>query len=157
MDATGLNDESFDQVENLTRARNLPSFQLAGYPDRRDIDLNALCGGGVKIVGRVAGVRAGKLQLSGSLRNVCALADLKMNRLLNTFDQWATERGVDNEIGPVHRFAPTQVDAAPRFRSICRRATFVRCFGPPGSVQTTHGSMYRCSTTKATSCTKVAS
>jgi len=113
MDATGLNDESFDQVENLTRARNLPSFQLAGYPDRRDIDLNALRGSGVRIVGRVAGVRDGKLQLSGSLRNVCALADLKMNRLLNTFDQWATERGVDNEIGPVHRFAPTQVDAAP--------------------------------------------
>ena len=42
MDATGLNDERYDEVENLTRARSLPSFQLAGYPDRRNIDLNAL-------------------------------------------------------------------------------------------------------------------
>lgn len=113
MDATGLNDESFDQVENLNRARNLPSFQVAGYPDRRDIDLNALRGIGVNIVGRLAGVRDGRLQLSGSLRNVCELADLKLKRLLNTFDQWAAERGIEREIEPAHRLAPTQVDAAP--------------------------------------------
>jgi len=113
MDATGLNDERFDQVENLNRARNLPSFQIAGYPDRRDIDLNALRGLGVQFVGRLAGVRDGGLQLSGSLRNVCDLADLKQNRLLNAFDQWATERGLDGELDPVHRFAPTAVDAVP--------------------------------------------
>ena len=29
MDATGLNDERYDEVENLSRARNLASFQLA--------------------------------------------------------------------------------------------------------------------------------
>jgi putative flavoprotein involved in K+ transport len=113
MDATGLNDETFDQVENLNRARVLPSFQLAGYPDRRNIDLNALRSIGVKIVGRLAGVRDGKFQLSGSLRNVCELADLKMNRLLNTFDAWSTERGLDQELEASHRFAPTQVDAVP--------------------------------------------
>jgi len=113
MDATGLNDETFDQVENLNRARNLPSFQIAGYTDRRDIDLNALRAIGVHLVGRVAGVREGKLQLSGSLRNVCELADLKLNRLLNTFDRWATERGIDRDLEPVHRFAPTVVDAVP--------------------------------------------
>jgi len=39
MNATGLNDERYDEVENLPRARNLSSFQLAGYPDRRNIDL----------------------------------------------------------------------------------------------------------------------
>jgi putative flavoprotein involved in K+ transport len=31
MDATGLNDERYDQVENLRRARNLCTFQIAGY------------------------------------------------------------------------------------------------------------------------------
>jgi putative flavoprotein involved in K+ transport len=113
MDATGLNDEAFDRVENLNRARNLPSFQLAGYADRRDIDLNALRAIGVQVVGRLAGVNEGKLQLSGSLRNVCELADLKLNRLLNTFDQWASERGLDGELDPAQRFAPTQVDAVP--------------------------------------------
>lgn len=113
MDATGLNDEPFDRVENLTRARNLASFQLAGYPDRRDIDLNALRAIGVSIVGRIAGVRDGKVQLSGSLRNVCELADLKLNRLLNAFDQWAVENGVDRDLESVHRCAPTLVDASP--------------------------------------------
>ncbi len=113
MDAAGFNDEPFDEVENLTRARNLPSFQLAGYADRRDIDLNALRAVGVDIVGRLAGVRDGKLQLSGSLRNVCELADLKLNRLLNAFDEWATGRGFDAELEPKHRPAPTVVDASP--------------------------------------------
>jgi putative flavoprotein involved in K+ transport len=113
MDATGLNDERYDHVENLTRARNLPSFQLAGYPDRRNIDLNALLAIGVRIVGRLAGIRDGRAQLSGSLRNVCELADLKMNRLLNTFDEWAAAHGIDREVEALHRFAPTHVDASP--------------------------------------------
>ena len=43
-----MNDERYDEVENLNRARSLPSFQLAGYPDRRNIDLNALTALGVR-------------------------------------------------------------------------------------------------------------
>ena len=113
MDATGLNDERYDQVENLRRARALSSFQIAGYPDRRDIDLNALTSLGVKPVGRLAGIRDGKAQLSGSLRNLCELADLKQDRLLNTFDQWAAEKGVSDAIDPPHRPEPTRVEASP--------------------------------------------
>ena len=112
MDATGLNDERYDEVENLTRARSLPSFQLAGYPDRRNIDLNALTSLGVKLVGRLAGIRDGKAQFSGSLRNVCELADLKLNRLLSRIDQWAAENGVSN-VDPAHRPEPTRVEASP--------------------------------------------
>ena len=44
---------------------------------------------GVRLVGRLAGIRDGKAQFSGSLRNVCALADLKLGRLLDTIDEWA--------------------------------------------------------------------
>jgi len=113
MDATGLNDERYDQVENLRRARALSSFQIAGYADRRNIDLNALMSLGVKIVGRLAGIRDGKAQLSGSLRNLCELADLKQNRLLDTFDQWAAENGVSGAIDPPHRPESTRVEASP--------------------------------------------
>src|SRR5262245_10369090 len=113
MDATGLNDERYDQVENLGRVRSLPSFQIAGYADRRDIDLNALTSRGVKLVGRLAGIRDGKAQFSGSLRNVCALADLKLNRLLNTIDEWAAGHGVSDAVDPPHRPEPTRVEAAP--------------------------------------------
>ena len=113
MDATGLNDERYDQIENLTRARSLSSFQLAGYADRRDIDLNALTTLGVKLVGRLAGIRDGKAQFSGSLRNLCALADLKLNRLLNTIDEWALENGLSGAVDPPHRPEPTRVEASP--------------------------------------------
>ena len=114
MDATGLNDERYDQVENLRRARSLPSFQIAGYPDRRNIDLNALTSLGVTLVGRLAGIRDGKAQLSGSLRNVCELADLKQNRLLDTFDEWAADNGLGNAVDAPHRPEPTRVEATPR-------------------------------------------
>jgi putative flavoprotein involved in K+ transport len=113
MDVTGLNDERYDQIENLRRARSLSSFQLAGYADRRDVDLNALTALGVKLVGRLAGVQNGKAQFSGSLRNLCELADLKLNRLLKLIDEWAAEHGVRGAVDPPHRPEPTRVDASP--------------------------------------------
>jgi putative flavoprotein involved in K+ transport len=113
MDVTGLNDERYDQVEDIARARSLPSFQLAGYRDRRDIHLNALTSIGVKLVGRIAGVNEGKVQFSGSLRNVCELADLKQIRLLNMIDEWVTAKGLDGQFDPPHRFEPTRVEASP--------------------------------------------
>jgi putative flavoprotein involved in K+ transport len=113
MDAAGVLDERYDQVDDINRARNVPSMQLAGYPDRRAIDLNALTRIGVKLVGRFAGINDGKAQFSGSLRNVCALADLKMNRLLNAIDEWAAANGMADEAAPPHRFEPTEVEASP--------------------------------------------
>jgi hypothetical protein len=63
----------------------------------------------VRRVGRFAGVRDGQAQFSGSLPNVCALADLKLGRLLDSLDAWADRAGVDAE--PPHRFAPTTLPA----------------------------------------------
>jgi putative flavoprotein involved in K+ transport len=114
MDAAGILDERYDQVDDLTRARNVASFQLAGYADARTIDLNSLTAIGVKLVGRLAGVNGeGKAQFSGSLRNVCALADLKMNRLLNTLDEWAAQNGLEGEVGAPQRYEPTRVEDSP--------------------------------------------
>ncbi len=113
MDVAGVLDERYDEVDDIVRARNVPSLQLAGSPDRRTVDLNSLTSIGVKLVGRLAGINNGKAQFSGSLRNQCALADLKMNRLLGTIDEWVTENGLDNEVSPSHRFEPTEVEASP--------------------------------------------
>jgi putative flavoprotein involved in K+ transport len=113
MDAAGVLDERYDAIEDINRARNVPSLQLAGYPDRRSVDLNSLTALGVKLVGRLAGIRDGKALFSGSLKNQIALSDLKMNRLLNTFDEWADRAGLDGKVGPSHRFAPTTIDASP--------------------------------------------
>jgi len=114
MDATGVWDERYDQVDDLVRARNVPSPQLVGTPERATLDLNALVGDGVELVGRLAGIRDGKAQFSGSLRNQCALADLKMGRLLDTFDEWASDYGPDVAHGAPERFEPTRVPDSPR-------------------------------------------
>jgi len=113
MDVAGVLDERYDEVDDIVRARNVPSLQLAGSTDRRTVDLNSLTRIGVKLVGRLAGINQGKALFSGSLRNQCALADLKMNRLLGTIDEWATENGYDRRMAPPHRFEPTEVDASP--------------------------------------------
>jgi len=112
MDAAGLLDERYDEVPDLVRARNLPSMQLVGSPDRTTVDLNSLSQAGVQLVGRLAGIRDGIAQFSGSLPNMCTLADLKLERLLDTIDAWATKAGWDNA-DPPRRFAPTTVAAAP--------------------------------------------
>lgn len=112
MNAAGVLDERYDEVPDLLRARSLPSMQLVGSPRRVTMDLNALQRTGVRLVGRLAGMRDGRAQFSGSLRNVCALADLKLGRLLDTFDGWAADAGFD-DCGPPERFAATEVPAAP--------------------------------------------
>ena len=67
----------------------------------------------MKLRGKLAGIGGGKAQFSGSLRNQCALADLKMNRLLDTIDAYARDSGLDAEVEPPHRFPPTEVDESP--------------------------------------------
>jgi putative flavoprotein involved in K+ transport len=113
MEAAGVLDERYDEVDDIVRARRVPSMQLVGSPERATFDLNALTAIGVKLVGRLAGVRDGRAQFSGSLRNKCELADLKLGRLLDTIDEWATDSGVDDSVPPPHRFEPTVVPDSP--------------------------------------------
>ncbi len=113
MEAAGVLDERYDEVDDIVRARRVPSMQLAGSPERATFDLNALTDIGVRLVGRFAGIRDGRAQFSGSLRNKCELADLKLGRLLDTIDEWATVSGLDDSVPPPHRFAPTVVAEPP--------------------------------------------
>jgi putative flavoprotein involved in K+ transport len=114
MDAAGVLDERYDEVDDIARARRVPSLQLAGTPDRSTLDLNALTEIGVKLVGRLAGISEdGKPQFAGSLRNMCALSDLKMGRLLDQIDKWARENGFDDAAEPPYRLPPTRVEEAP--------------------------------------------
>jgi putative flavoprotein involved in K+ transport len=113
MDVVGVLDDSYLEADDIVRARGVPSLQLAGSDDRRTIDLNRLTGLGIRLVGRFAGLADGRAQFSGSLLNQCALSDLKMNRLLDRIDEWATENGLDDEVDPPHRFESTGVDASP--------------------------------------------
>jgi putative flavoprotein involved in K+ transport len=113
MEAANVWNERYDDIEEIERARSLPSPQLIGTPERATLNLNILSDLGVEIVGRFAAVRDGRALFSGGLRNQFALADLKMNRLLDTFDEWAqTADGID--VGPPERFESTRPPTAPR-------------------------------------------
>ncbi len=120
MDASGVWAQRYDEVDDLTRARKLPSPQLVGTPERTTLDLNALTSLGVELVGRWGAVRGGRALFSGGLRNMLSLADLKMNRLLDTFDAWAKTGGKtdgrDDEAGTPERFAPTGVPERARWQ-----------------------------------------
>jgi len=113
MDAAGVHDERYDAVDDIERARRVPSLQLTGSPERATLDLNALTALGVTLVGKLAGISDGKAQFSGSLRNMCELSDLKMGRLLDTIDAWAAASGLDGTVDPPHRFPPTKVADSP--------------------------------------------
>ena len=115
MDASGVWDQRYDEIDDLDRARRLPSPQLVGTPERTTLDLNALTAMGVELVGRWATVRDGRALFSGGLRNVLSLSDLKMVRLLDTFDGWALTERVDGEVAAPERFAPTEVPRSPRW------------------------------------------
>ena len=112
MDAAGVLDERFDEIDDIIRARHVPSPQLVGSDDHRSVDIGGLRSRGVRVVGRLGRLADGRAQFSGGLANTVKLADLKLERLLDRFDEWAAATGVAG-LGEVERPAPTEVDAAP--------------------------------------------
>ena len=120
MEAAGVLDERYDEVDDLIRARHVPSPQLIGTPERRSLDLNALAALGVDVVGRLGTIRDGVALFSGGLANTCRLADLKLNRLLDRFDEWE-HRADAGMVEPPHRFQQTTVGATATLEIDLRR------------------------------------
>ena len=116
MEASGVWDQRYDEIDDLTRARRLPSPQLVGTAERTTLDLNALASMGVELVGRWAAIRDGRALFSGGLRNMLSLADLKTERLLDSFDDWARTGGPDGKVGPRERFTPTRMPESTRLQ-----------------------------------------
>jgi putative flavoprotein involved in K+ transport len=114
--AAGVWDQRYDELEDLPRARKLPSPQLVGTAERSTLDLNALTDLGVELVGRLGTIRKGVALFSGGLLNLVALADLKLGRLLNGFDEWALTSGRDGEFPSPERLDPTRAPSNPRLQ-----------------------------------------
>ncbi|MEM8796177.1 MAG: NAD(P)-binding domain-containing protein [Pseudomonadota bacterium] len=110
--ALGVMDERFDTVEDLERARRLPSPQLIGGSD--PVDLNALQDLGIEIVGRLSAIRNDEALFSGGLANRCVSADLKMDRLLKMIDEWVDDWGLSSQIPAPDRPAFTRLPECPR-------------------------------------------
>jgi putative flavoprotein involved in K+ transport len=123
LESAGVLDERYDEVDDLVRARHVPSPQLIGSPELRSIDLNSLSEMGVEIAGRLGSVRDGVALCSGGLANTCRLADLKLNRLLHRFDSWADRNsvgvtGTPNRISPTTFTEPSPLQVDLRRRNI---------------------------------------
>jgi putative flavoprotein involved in K+ transport len=110
LERAGVLGQSTGDVDDIARARRVPSPQLVGSASHASLDLNTLRAGGVRIVGRMAHIADGRAQFAGSLANVCALADLKLGRLLDVFDDWAVQAALDGDLDGPHRYEPTRVD-----------------------------------------------
>ncbi|MGA9276053.1 NAD(P)-binding domain-containing protein [Ilumatobacter sp.] len=111
MDAIGQLDERFDEVDDIDRARRLPSLQLVGSPERRNLDLTTVAANGVALTGRLVGRNGDRAQFSGSFANMAKSADLKQQRLLDRLDDYATEHGLDAELDEPTRPAHTAMPA----------------------------------------------
>src|SRR5204862_924907 len=57
MEMSGVWNQRYDEIDDLSRARKLPSPQLVGTPQRTTLDINALAADGVEIIGRLAAIR----------------------------------------------------------------------------------------------------
>jgi putative flavoprotein involved in K+ transport len=114
LESVGVLDERYDQMDDIIRARHVPSPQLIGTPERRDVDMNSLRDQGVEVVGKLGTIREGVALFSGGLANAYQLADLKLTRLLDRFDAWAQAAGVADGLAAPDRPEPTRPDATDR-------------------------------------------
>jgi putative flavoprotein involved in K+ transport len=121
METSGVWKQRYDEIDDIERARRLPSPQLIGTQERATLDLNVLRAAGIEIVGRLATIRDGCALFSGGLANQFALADLKMQRLLDSFDAWARDSALDVEVSPPERFEATHAPVSPRLSLDLRR------------------------------------
>lgn len=129
MDTIGQLDERYDEVDDLTRARRLPSLQLVGSPERRTLDINALLAAGVDVAGKLMQIAGSKAQFSGALRNLVATADLKQNRLLDRIDEFATEHDLDDQLPVPIRHCPTTLGHVPTELELSQFETVVWATG----------------------------
>jgi putative flavoprotein involved in K+ transport len=69
---------------------------------------------GVELAGRLVDLCDGVAKFSGALANHCALADLKMNRLLASIDGWVNANGLAEQFPAPDRYEPTEIGTETR-------------------------------------------
>lgn len=85
----GLMAQPLDGLANPESARRQPSLQLAGRPDKADVDLATLQALGVGLAGRVRGIANREIGFADDLAASVAVAEAKQARLLAGIDRFA--------------------------------------------------------------------
>ncbi|TKB19874.1 MAG: pyridine nucleotide-disulfide oxidoreductase [Mesorhizobium sp.] len=85
----GFMAQPLDALANPESARRQPSLQLAGRPDKTDVDLATLQARGVELAGRVRGIADREIVFADDLAAQIAAAEMKQARLLAEIDRFA--------------------------------------------------------------------
>ncbi|KMW56918.1 putative monooxygenase [Candidatus Rhodobacter oscarellae] len=89
---TGMLDRHYTSFENLQAVRHEPSFQLVAG---EQLDINTLQRDGVQIVGRVAGIQDGLIELDNNREKDCSTSDSDLFALLAEIDRFIEETDHD--------------------------------------------------------------
>ncbi len=100
LDQIGTFARTIDQVSDPSRSRREGSVQLAGRPDRRDVDLPALQRLGVRLAGRLVGVDGARVAFADDLPATTAAADARLERILHQVDGHIRAVGLRTEVLP---------------------------------------------------------
>jgi putative flavoprotein involved in K+ transport len=104
-----------------------PSLQLVGTPERRSVDLNALSGRGIQVVGRLTAVSGRRAEFCDDLPDTCTAADQRMHRLLDRIDAVAERAGMPRPDGV--RPLPTRLPDPERSIDLRRIGTVIWATG----------------------------
>ena len=109
LDSIGSLDETVDDVGDIEAARKTPSLGLTGAHGGRDIDLGSLEEMGVRVAGRVLAARGPVADIGDNLAGNVAEAEVRLRRLLDRFDAWAIDHGLDDQLGAPLRPMPVRI------------------------------------------------
>jgi putative flavoprotein involved in K+ transport len=106
LDAAGVMDERALDVFDVAVARNQPSLQLVGRPDRATLDLPTLEARGVRLVGRAVSADRTKIHFADDLITQTVAADARLARLLQRIDIFAARTGQHAAVEASEPFRP---------------------------------------------------
>jgi putative flavoprotein involved in K+ transport len=93
MHRAGILAERTRDLPNAEAAGRQPTAQLAGRPDRANLDLSTLQAQDVRLTGRLAGVDGDKISFQNDLRSTVECAQTRLDRLLARIDAFAGLEG----------------------------------------------------------------
>ena len=148
MDRAGILAERTRDLPDPDAAKRQPALQLAGRPDRSNVDLRTLQVLGVRLAGRVVMADGDRIGFSDDLRSVVASAQAKLERLLVRIDAFAgfDRDSTREEVPPVdllHEAPPSLSTEAENIRTVVWATGYRRAFpwlrvpgaaGPDGEI-----------------------
>src|SRR5262245_22708038 len=109
MDRAGILAERTRDLPDPEASRRQPTGQLAGRPDRSNVDLSTLQAQAVRLTGRLAAVEGDKVSFHDDLRSNVECAQARLDRLLTRID---AVTGLDG-IGRPDAIAPVDTSRDP--------------------------------------------